>query len=490
MGINTIAIPNVDERISDKESFVQSVENTYSVGNKYRHQELVEYDQEPLGSVSYKSGIVVWNKNRSKHIHISHTGGGGGDIMELDEDTKEWVYIKDFNNTPQTLTPWIWVYSEKYEKYYGCGDGISEYDEDFNYTGRGYSVGGTNMMYDTKRDLVVHLGSDYVTAGASFILQSDPSGSTTDDSLAPGYELLSTNPLLNLTDQSIDPNETYHLVYSKYDDNYYFFHNSELHVVNPDTGSFTKPYTASGEVMSFVIDIEDPQYAYMIVEDGANIKLHKMDLSDNGIVSTRIFENNKTAYIQYTGKVVVLVLQDVSSVPFYAIVLNKDLSLDLSFKKNMYVNFPASPSPQFPYSFLIGFGSTTSSSKGYYRNQAATSDMFQTLSSDQTNIHFPVVDTIGPPMNRTLLLNINPVTSYPSVTADTSEDCCLDDLLCELNTKLAKNSCEATNRAIVGRHYGNVWDNSELLEVVKWVTEFDCLSCDDIEALRCIISKI
>jgi hypothetical protein len=100
--------------------------------------------------------------------------------------------------------------------------------------------------------------------------------------------------------------------------------------------------------------------------------------------------------------------------------------------------------------------------------------------------------TFGPndANNYMVYIDISDKPDYPSVTVDTSDDCCVDDLLCELETKLAKKSCEATNRAIVGRHYGNVWDSSELLEVIKWVTEFDCLSCEDIETLRCIISKI
>ena len=137
------------------------------------------------------------------------------------------------------------------------------------------------------------------------------------------------------------------------------------------------------------------------------------------------------------------------------------------------------------------YQSLTSPTK-YYIN-SNPSQVVRPLSNDEVNIHIPVqIGGLGNPFRTTShMQNINPVTPYPTVTTPTAlVDCCLDELKCDINTKLASKSCEVTNRAIVGKHYGGMADDSELLEALLWITTFDCLTCDEIEKLRCITSKI
>ena len=122
-----------------------------------------------------------------------------------------------------------------------------------------------------------------------------------------------------------------------------------------------------------------------------------------------------------------------------------------------------------------------------------TTLIFKLSTEDKVDLHIPVYigGVSGPYRTTTTMLNVNPVTAYPVVAGDAVVvDCCLDELKCEINIKLAKKSCEATNRAIVGRHYGCMFEDAQLLEAMLWITTFDCLTCDEIEKLRCITSKI
>ena len=143
---------------------------------------------------------------------------------------------------------------------------------------------------------------------------------------------------------------------------------------------------------------------------------------------------------------------------------------------------------------LMQYASTTNSST--YTKLVGYSNppqLFKPLSGDELDIHIPVHNTSASASRygtTSFVLNIKPIVPYPTVTSTTELDCCLDELICDINTKLASTSCEATKRAIVGRHYGGMTNDAELLESLLWITTFDCLTCDEIEKLRCITSKI
>ena len=200
------------------------------------------------------------------------------------------------------------------------------------------------------------------------------------------------------------------------------------------------------------------------------------------------------AVLFYVEKAVALITKEATSflpfIPYEVRVFNEDLNLDIVHTKRFFENNSVGLSPQFPFtSALFGSVSTTNGKTAMSYNIDGN---YEEPLSDEHNVYLPVwrSGATTPPYTMNLLLNINPVTEYPTVASSTEEDNCLSNLLSDIKTKLAKKSCEATTRSIVGRHYGNVWSQSETLEAIEWVSTFDCLTSDEIEDLRCIISKI
>jgi len=74
------------------------------------------------------------------------------------------------------------------------------------------------------------------------------------------------------------------------------------------------------------------------------------------------------------------------------------------------------------------------------------------------------------------------------VCCDEARQCLIDDLSC----KIAGIGCEINKREKVGRNMTDLWNSSIKLLNIQWVLDnlSCCLTCDEVEAFRCIISKI
>jgi hypothetical protein len=76
-----------------------------------------------------------------------------------------------------------------------------------------------------------------------------------------------------------------------------------------------------------------------------------------------------------------------------------------------------------------------------------------------------------------------------------AEDCCEETtqlLVNELSAKIASIGCEINNREKVGRDMNKLWCNSTRLLNIQWMIDniCCCLTCQEVETLRCIVKKI
>ena len=512
MGTYAITLLNLPTRISEKDLLVQSQVNTYSTGNPYRTKELVVVNQDETTnypkSTKNALGVVCYNETLKKHYYICTMGGGSSNIMELVDGESKWKWFKVNSTTSQGgITPDKYVYSKKHKAYYSCGAGIAEFDEStWNYKERGDGFGGRVIGYDTKRDFVLSFST--ALGGAYYLTAYDPSVDSTTIDTSPGGGgniLLSSNYLHNITAMGESISSFSYLSYSEYDDHYYFCVLGALWKTHPTTGATSLVYTATGLILSMLFDGKN-KYAYIITETTTSAKIEKLDLdtylASSVTITAPLFVKLRFAIFLYVDDIVVVLVEfktytsekGSGALDSYAVLgYNKDLSLDLIFQKRLFENWsPSAGSPQYPSSVNLGFQSTTPLASPNYKSylKACPPQHFKKLTGDETEVHIPIYNGLYENWNKTSLLNINPVTQYPTVTAEVVVDCCLTELISDIKYKLAKNSCESTKRSIVGRHFNDVWGNSQLLEAVLWVTTFDCLSCNEIEKLKCIISKI
>ena len=74
------------------------------------------------------------------------------------------------------------------------------------------------------------------------------------------------------------------------------------------------------------------------------------------------------------------------------------------------------------------------------------------------------------------------------VCCDEARQCLVDELSC----KIAGIGCEINKREKVGRDMTKLWHDSIKLLNIQWVIDnvYCCLTCEEIEAARCIVSKI
>jgi len=76
-----------------------------------------------------------------------------------------------------------------------------------------------------------------------------------------------------------------------------------------------------------------------------------------------------------------------------------------------------------------------------------------------------------------------------------AEECCDEIRQClvdELQCKIANLGCEINKREKVGRSMNKLWKDSTKLLNIQWVigNMYCCLTCDEVEAFRCIVKKI
>lgn len=485
MGTYAITINNYSDRLQEMNNRLTAVSNTYSAGNQYRNQELVELESsDPAPSIP-ANGAITYDVIRKVHYLISWQGGGDSDLYSLADDSDTWNKVKDVNNHPKvTGNGTSWVYSTKLDRYYTMSAGIGEYDNTFTPTSRGYgfATSGSSMVYDSKRNYIVTAGPRFDGVLGQWITQLKLDADEVNE-IAPFGLQLDRNYIYETT-----INRVKFLNYSTNDDMYYYSDENKILKVNPTTGAGQIIITKGTDIVGLLIE-EGSSRGYYAYVDGDDVKVTRFDLANPATVYPEVNLGDIESFVfLYVGKTVLLNCRVNSVLPWYTVCYNADLTLNLTYEKNIY--HVTTGTTTVASAVMHQMLSSTHSSKRY-RTQIVPQN-FRPLSGDQIDVHIPawIGGAVSPAEITSYMQNINPVTAYPVVTSPTETDCCLDELKCEINTKLAKKSCEATNRAIVGRHYGNMFSDSELLEALLWTTTFDCLTCDDIEKLRCITSKI
>ncbi len=76
-----------------------------------------------------------------------------------------------------------------------------------------------------------------------------------------------------------------------------------------------------------------------------------------------------------------------------------------------------------------------------------------------------------------------------------AEECCDEIRQClvdELSCKIAGVGCEINKREKVGRTMTQLWKDSTKLLNIQWMLDnvYCCLTCQEIEDLRCVVKKI
>lgn len=496
MGTYAITLTNYTERYNESLLYKGLAHNINDTNQKYKPKEIVLNDYSNSKGISLSSDSF-WDSYDNRYIYFYIEAGGSAYILTKNDDN-EWVDYKTLSNPAHASFSANYFIRTESGKVYGLSSGLGEYDKDFNYTPNGYDFAvGTTMAYDTKRNYLLVAGVNPFggfPSATKFITQLDLNK---EASTIVGITDLLFPIILN---QYTTTNEVISfLTYSSSDDMYYYVVGNNIYKTNPTTGVAEIVKTKGTDVIGFIIEegTNTAYYAYIENNVTNNVIVSKFNLDD---------PNGEGSYIDYTvgnvykfqfiyvGKVTVFLSKlAITSTHESVTVLSSDLITNLSREK--YMATPISvTSGLFNLTFPTPtqyFYSTVGGKQVVTQNPT---QKFKPLSGDEVDIHIPV--SINSPLGgismgtTSFVLNINPVVAYPVVSTPTVEDCCLDELKCDINTKLAKKSCEATKRAIVGRHYGGMTNDSELLEALLWITTFDCLTCDEIEKLRCITSKI
>lgn len=251
----------------------------------------------------------------------------------------------------------------------------------------------------------------------------------------------------------------------------------------------------------------DSNNAYVCYYDSGITTIYRIDLTSGDpsltVLSQKVLQktygsnNIDKLSLIYADKAVVLLLSNSSDTEtddlngdIYVKVLSKDLNYDLSNEKRIYNPSEKIGPTTMLHNSLYAFPDTFGVGSLDYKYKVTNKNNYvKPLSSQTDRIYIPTFGSNNI-KNYFQYFDISNRIPYPTIVNPVIEDCCLPELIVDINCKLVKNSCEATKRSIVGRHFNNVWKNSQLLEAVLWVTTFDCLSCDEIEKLKCIISKI
>tara|TARA_R100000541_G_scaffold95_4_gene358 strand:+ start:21174 stop:22643 length:1470 start_codon:yes stop_codon:yes gene_type:complete len=489
MGIYVITIPsaaNLPARLTETSRLKLAVDNTYSVGNEYRNQELFLSDSTTT-DLTVLNGTIIYSIKNSLYYWIGWSFGGLNRLFTLEKESDSWNFVKTVSNHPRmTGNPNAFIYASKADKYYAMGSAIGEYDNNFVPTQKGYNfaLADSSYAYDSKRNYIICNSVRPDGGGNRWLTQLLLDSPTTDE--GPLLNQFARNHLALMTNNRIK-----FLTYSSFDDNYYFTDVFSIVRISAETGGGQAVVQKGTNMLGLMIE-EGSSFGYYAYQDVNDVKISKFHLTNYSDVYPIVNLGNISNFVfLYVGKVVLINYKKTDlDVHWSTIAYNTDLTLDLTYEKNLYHVKTGTTSYHSRVAHNM-YQSLTSPTK-YYIN-SNPSQVVRPLSNDEVNIHIPVqIGGLGNPFRTTShMQNINPVTPYPTVTTPAAlVDCCLDELKCDINTKLASKSCEVTNRAIVGKHYGGMADDSELLEALLWITTFDCLTCDEIEKLRCITSKI
>tara|TARA_R110001632_G_scaffold111726_2_gene222554 strand:+ start:334 stop:1833 length:1500 start_codon:yes stop_codon:yes gene_type:complete len=499
MGTYAITVDDYNVKLNDIDLYKGLAITVNNTGQNYIHEELAlnAYDN----SRTLSSSIVIWDEYESKYVYYWSQGGGASYLLNLNSDNK-WIDSGAVNSSYAFASGYPdYFIRTKSNKIYGVGGGIGSYDEDWNPTLPRYPFANVNLAYDTKRNYLITSGiNPYLGGGGSYLTRLDLNKEPITLGLT---DIIYPVMLHEITASNIQKPFSIH--YSSYDDMYYYVFAGSIYKTNPETGVREVVLTKGVDIIALIITEGSNEGYYAYVENAVSeaVVVGRFDLDNPSVVKAEYNIGNVSSfYFVYVGKFVVFAAKD-NVVPSsgygiwqYITVLSSDLVYNLSRKKYMGV-----PTTNVSGEFILTDPtflaySTFGPSNTYNKVIAANNhpQKFKPLSGDEINVHIPVAvypTNAGVPTgSTTFILNIKPIVPYPTVTSPTELDCCLDELICDINTKLASTSCKATNMAIVGRHYGGMTNDAELLESLLWITTFDCLTCDEIEKLRCITSKI
>ena len=500
MGTYAITVDDYNLKLDNLGFYIGLANWVNDTGQKYIHEELkLNAHDNPRGPSL--GADIRWDEYSSSYIYYSSTGGGASFLLGLNSNN-EWIETKQI--TPNSAFaygyPSTWLRA-KSNKIYGSGGGVGSYDEDWNPIPGRFPFGSNNLAYDSKRNYLLTSGINFDTGstGGSYLIQLDLNADLISDPVW-GNDIIPSISLNQITPLNND--YSFALQYSSYDDMYYYVFEGSIYKTNPETGANEVVLTKGAGVISLIITegSNEGYYAYVESLVNENVVITKFNLDDTSVNYPGHYIGNVDRFhFVYVGKFVVFAAH-YNNIPYaayggweYITVLSSDLIYNLSYKKYMGFLDPIGGVPLTTPS-LMQYANTINSST--YTKRVGYSNppqLFKPLSGDELDIHIPVHNS-SPFTSRygatSFVLNIKPIVPYPTVTSTTELDCCLDELICDINTKLASTSCKATNRAIVGRHYGGMTNDAELLESLLWITTFDCLTCDEIEKLRCITSKI
>lgn len=487
MGVYVITINNFSAKLTETSRLKLAVDNTYSVGNEYRNQELSLFNSTATVSGAI-NGTIIYSVKNSLYYLIGWINGGSNFLYTLPNGSDSWGFIKNINNHPRiTGNGSAWIYSDKLDKYYVLGaGGLGEYDNDFVATVKGYNfvLGGSSYTYDSKRNYIICNSARPDGVAGNWLTQLYLDAPTTTE--GPYINQFARNHLAQMTNNRIK-----FLTYSLFDDNYYFTDTFSIVRISAETGGGQAVVQKGTEILGLMIE-ENSSFGYYAYQDGNDIKLSKFNLTNYSDVYPIVNLGDLSHFVfLYVGKVVLINYKkgNAPTDPWKTISYNTDLTLDLTYEKNAY--HIQTGTTTYPSTIIHDMNASAIDNTKFYPKQNPA-QIIRPLSNNEVDIHIPaqIGGLVSQGYTTSHMQNINPVTPYPTVTTPTVVDCCLDELKCDINTKLASKSCEVTNRAIVGRHYGGMADDSELLEALLWITTFDCLTCDEIEKLRCITSKI
>jgi len=492
MGSYNITLIDYNNRKQEMFDRLAAVSNTYSSVNFYRSQELVTQYLSPLVN-GQLNGIIIWNEEEQLQYLILSQGGGSSFTVYFQKDNeKTWEKLNDFTSNPHVLEPFYFIYIKKIQKYVALGTaGLGLFNKDFTATSEGYNFATQSIAYDSKRELIICFGKRLDGQDNDlYLVQVDPTKNLPFPFTVTGYAL-KQNYLYN-TGSSAFNFGLNHLSYSKYDDMYYFGQEDKIIRVNPDTG-VSEVIITQGTVICGLMISENSQIGYYAYELGTQVRVGRFDLSDPSAFysSFNLGDLNYFVFLNVEKSIVIAARKGgiaSDSDPYYIICINKELNKNLTHEKYSYSQIGNTAVSRNDTFKIRGVYPITT---GLEFSRVNQDQNLRPLSNDESEIHVPIMYYTGTVFTTEIkMININPVTPYPVVTTVVDEDCHLDDLKCEINIKLAKKSCEGTNREIVGRHYTDMQKDSELLEALLWITTFDCLTCDEIENLRCITSKI
>lgn len=290
--------------------------------------------------------------------------------------------------------------------------------------------------------------------------------------------------------------------------------NGQLYVIDPNTvGQSLSPIGSIFGIPVAYKEVPNSNEAYVVSFSNGICTLYRVNLEATNqsdfIMSFRFLRKGygtepdvDTVFIKYTDKAVVLTMSnepdtetDDLNLASYAKVFSRDLQYDLVNERRFYEKTDKDGVTEMNSPSTLRYDGTISQNAELttIRPVDFVGTFVESISETTDRIYFPVhFSGAGPGGLNSFLqyIDIFDRVDYPSLDSNVVNDCGLTELQDEIKCKISSYGCNVTNKSIVGRHYVKDWEKARKAEAMLWVTEFDCLTCDEIETLKCLISKI